>query len=252
MSATRSWCGRLARTVLLGLALPAALPEGVATQETATLEGRVFDARTGQVLDRVRLSVLGQRVRARTDDSGFYRLRKVPPGLINLRIERQGYAVAVEQVAVGGVTTADFTLFSAATVLDAIVVEGRRPADSSAAGRQDAASSGASPGEMVARVPGARVIRLSGQVGAGTAIQLRGIKSFVSSGDPVIYVDGVRVADRVTSGLSGRFRGPTALDLIDPGSIDRIEVLPGAAAAAMYGEGASNGVILIYTKKGGR
>ena len=245
------------RILLLGLALRLVVSPGVvAAQATATLEGHVFDAQTGKALVGARLSVLGQRAKTRTDETGFYRLRKIPPGLINLRIERDSYAVAIEQVAVGGLTTADFTLFSAATVLDVVVVEAdppTRPAPTLAPGARSAQSPPeSSPSELVARVPGARVIRLSGQVGGGTAIQLRGLKSFASSNDPVIYVDGVRVADRTTSGLSGRFRGPTVLDLLDPASIDRIEVLPGAAAAALYGDGASNGVILIYTKQGGR
>jgi TonB-dependent SusC/RagA subfamily outer membrane receptor len=99
---------------------------------------------------------------------------------------------------------------------------------------------------LAARVPGLSVLPSSGVTGAGARIRIRGSASLSQSNNPILYIDGVR-AD---NGGSGGGAATSRLDDIDPNSIERIEVLKGAAAATLYGTEASNGVIQIFTKRG--
>jgi TonB-dependent SusC/RagA subfamily outer membrane receptor len=101
---------------------------------------------------------------------------------------------------------------------------------------------------LTARVPGARVLFYGGSVGLATQILLRGVKSLSLAGDPLYYVDGVLMPAPVPT-TRGRFGQASILDLIAPETIERIEVIAGAAASATFGLGANNGVILIYTKR---
>jgi TonB-dependent SusC/RagA subfamily outer membrane receptor len=103
--------------------------------------------------------------------------------------------------------------------------------------------------EIQARVAGARVLFSGGGVGMATQILLRGFKSLSLPGDPLYYLDGIPVAPPTAPSARNRAGEPSILDLIDPSTIDHIEVLSGAAASATFGLGANNGVILIYTKR---
>ena len=80
----------------------------------------------------------------------------------------------------------------------------------------------------------------------GYFLRIRGVKSFTFNRHPVVYIDGVRVQALGSGGGLG------ALELIDPGTIARIEVLKGPSAGAEYGPDAADGVVLITTRKGGK
>lgn len=82
-----------------------------------------------------------------------------------------------------------------------------------------------------------------GRAGAGSTIRIRGGASLNASNDPLIVVDGVPIS----SGLSG---SSDALSMINPSDIESMNILKDASATAIYGSRASNGVILITTKKG--
>jgi len=93
----------------------------------------------------------------------------------------------------------------------------------------------------------------SGMTGEGARIRIRGNASLSQSNEPIVFVDGVRInssGDFSFNIGAGGGGSPSRLDDLDPASIDRIEVLKGAAAATLYGTEASNGVIQIFTKKG--
>lgn len=231
-------------------------------QAKGSIDGWVTDAATGRALAGVEVLVLDHRVRARTDNMGAYRLRGVPAGKVHVRLERTGYAVTVEEVEVlsGEAMIADFTLALASTVLDAIVVTGRRgrppPGEGASVGSLGpgdlSRSATGRTSELISRrVPGVLVWG-GGQAGAGVSVQIRGLNSFILSNEPLMFVDGVRVSNSAASPPRNRSRTQTILDLIDAASIDRIEVLRGPAAAMLYGDGATNGAILIYTKNGAR
>ena len=257
--------------IFLLVALFAACPAVASAQERGSLEGHVLDGRTQQPLANALLSVVGGHLQARTDDSGFFRLAPLAPGPLNVRIQRPGYAAAIEPVDVVEAEKVEFQLFSAATVLEALVVRVRasevttsRDGAKTTAIRPDERRSAAavSSTDLIARVPGALVIS-GGQLGSGSSVRLRGLKSLFAAGNPLIYVDGVRVsggefrigggpaagAGAQRGGMFRRYTEPTVLDQLDPSSIDHIEVLPGAAATTLYGTGAANGMILIYTKR---
>ncbi len=115
---------------------------------------------------------------------------------------------------------------------------------------------------LEARVPGLTVMRTSGVPGAPSRIRLRGIGGGLLSGvpgaptnDPIVVVDGIRVYagqsgvdDQKLGG--GKYPTPSPIDQMDPNSIEKIEVLKGPSASAMYGSDAADGVIVITTKKG--
>src|SRR5690606_7791097 len=83
--------------------------------------------------------------------------------------------------------------------------------------------------------------------GEASEIRIRGTSSLTQSNNPIIYLDGIRISNAVDDTDAG---GASRLDDINPESIERIEILKGAAAATLYGTEASNGVIQIFTKAG--
>lgn len=115
-------------------------------------------------------------------------------------------------------------------------------------------------------MPNMKINLASGQPGATSLMWARGLSSAFSNATPVIYVDGVRIdnqntASALTNDLNGGnhttgFEGQTssnsALADIPMENIERIEFVPGGAATTIYGSDAANGVIQIFTRKGGR
>ncbi len=102
-----------------------------------------------------------------------------------------------------------------------------------------------SPQELIqGKVPGLYVSVGDGQPGAGSNIRIRGGASLNASNDPLIVIDGIPVANDAAPGT------PNALATINPNDIETFTVLKDASATAIYGSRASNGVIIITTKKG--
>ena len=102
-----------------------------------------------------------------------------------------------------------------------------------------------SPQELIqGKVPGLYVSAGDGQPGAGSSIRIRGGASLNASNDPLIVIDGVPVANDAAPGT------PNALATLNPNDIETFTVLKDASATAIYGSRASNGVIIITTKKG--
>ena len=94
------------------------------------------------------------------------------------------------------------------------------------------------------KVPGLLITPGDGGPGSGSTIRIRGAASLNASNDPLIVIDGVPIAREGGFGMSN------PLDMINPNDIDSFTVLKDASSAAIYGSRASNGVILITTKKG--
>src|SRR5690606_23639442 len=101
---------------------------------------------------------------------------------------------------------------------------------------------------LAAREAGVAVLPSGGYTGEGARIRIRGSSSLSQLNEPIIYVDGIRM-DRSATGNAPQGNA-SKLDDIPPESIERIEILKGAAAATLFGTEASNGVIQIFTKKG--
>jgi TonB-dependent SusC/RagA subfamily outer membrane receptor len=104
---------------------------------------------------------------------------------------------------------------------------------------------------LTGRVPGLEVLPGSGEIGTGSRIISRGVTSFTASGGPQIYVDGIRVDDEpATLTMSVGGQTTSRVDDINVEDVATIAVLPGPAAAPLYGTDAANGVLLITTKQG--
>ena len=100
------------------------------------------------------------------------------------------------------------------------------------------------------RVAGVNVMQSNGVTGQSARIRVRGISSVSLSNDPVVYIDGVRVASESPAG--GFIGGGTVSHLNDlnPEEIENIEIVKGPSAATLYGTQAANGVIRVTTKRG--
>ena len=105
---------------------------------------------------------------------------------------------------------------------------------------------------LQARRPGVRVLRSGGLASDGAMVMLRGPRSMIGGNEPLLIVDGIRVDSRQydLAQLAANSGAPSRLDDLFPEDIERIEVLSGPAAA-LYGDGAANGVIVVTTKSGG-
>jgi TonB-linked SusC/RagA family outer membrane protein len=226
--------------------------------------GRVVDQRTGQPIPAVQVFIAGSGIGALSQQNGRYLLLNVPAGTHTLTAERIGYRSSTAQVTVAAGQTAvqDFTLTEEALGLDEIIVTGTPGGTQRRAiGNSVAAVAASEITETVAvstvqdlmgsRTPGLQFARVSGNVGAGAGIEIRGQASFLLGADPLIYVDGVRINNNSSSGPKlGDKKEVNPLQDINPQDIESIEVIKGPAAATLYGTEASAGVIQIITKRG--
>ncbi|WP_201980033.1 SusC/RagA family TonB-linked outer membrane protein [Hymenobacter rubidus] len=102
---------------------------------------------------------------------------------------------------------------------------------------------------LVGQLAGVQVKQTSGVPGRAFSIQVRGAGSISAGNEPLYVIDGFPLETAAANG-GGRFSNGSPLDNINPNDIEKIEVLKDAAAAAIYGSRAANGVVLITTKRG--
>ncbi|TAH02386.1 MAG: SusC/RagA family TonB-linked outer membrane protein [Sphingobacteriales bacterium] len=109
-----------------------------------------------------------------------------------------------------------------------------------------------SPEQLIAgKVAGVQITSNGGAPGSGSTIRIRGGASLNASNDPLIVIDGVPITDGTKKdGKAGLAGAGNPLSLINPNEIETFTVLKDASATAIYGSRASNGVIIITTKKG--
>ena len=232
------------RSVLVALllvVLPLALCRA---QDVGKVTGVVKDRTTAAPLAGAQVTVVGTRLVAVTDAAGGFALDGIPVGTVTLRARTIGYGSGEQAVSVatGEATTADFELQPQAVELEGVVVVGygtqRRDAITGAvasvtsdqfveAPTRDAASL------IAGKVPGLAVTTASGNPTAGTEITLRGTPTIQGPRSPLVLVDGI----------------PGSLSTVAPQDIESVDVLKDGSAAAIYGSRASNGVILITTKR---
>lgn len=224
----------------------------LAQSETGAVEGRVTEAENARPVAGATVAITGTTLRAVTNEAGIFRIASVPARQVEVRVRMIGFAPAVKTVVVaaGQTITADFRLSISALQLDQVVVTGSgQQVEAKKLGNTVAVIE---PPRNVpindisvmlqAREPGLSAVTSAGLTGTGARIRIRGNASLTQSNEPVVFLDGVRISSG--GGQTSR------LEDIDPQSIERIEVLKGAAAATLYGTEASNGVIQIFTKRG--
>ncbi len=108
---------------------------------------------------------------------------------------------------------------------------------------------------LAGKASGVRITRSTGDPGAGSNIQIRGANTITGSSQPLIILDGIPISNASTVGLGASATGvgvaqQSRLNDINPNDIETMQILKGAAAAAMWGSRAANGVLVITTKKG--
>jgi TonB-dependent starch-binding outer membrane protein SusC len=246
--------------VLLVLGAPALS----AQVQTGTIRGRVTDAASGRPLADAQVVVGGTRLGALTTASGDFAIMAVPTGPRILSVRRIGYQPATRAVTVrGDENVGDIPLAVSAVNLSEVVVTGtaapterRRvgtsiaSVDSTAIARAEAVTVDQA---LQGKVPGAQITQNSGSPGGGgISVRLRGTNSFIAGSDPLYIVDGVIVdnGSAQLADLGGRSNPQNRLADINPADIERVEIIRGAAAAALYGSRANNGVVQIFTKRG--
>ncbi|MBF9220004.1 SusC/RagA family TonB-linked outer membrane protein [Hymenobacter ruricola] len=226
-----------------------------------TISGRVTDRANGQGLPGATVLVKGTTVGASTNADGGFSL-SVPSSATTLSISSIGYTT-VDQT-IGSENTYNVSLGADVKQLGEVVVtalgqERTRNSLPFAAtqieGDQITAARNPNPiNGLSGKVAGVQ-IRQSNTLGGSTNILIRGTKSITGNNQPLFVVDGVPISNANTNtatqqtGGGGYDYGNAAAD-INPDDIATMTILKGAAATALYGERASNGVILITTKKG--
>ncbi len=222
---------------------------GAVMAQGITVTGKVTDAANGSSLIGVTIQEKGTNNGVITDVNGKYIITVAPNA--TLVFSYVGYTS--QEIPVSGRTTVDIKMGVSVEKLSEVVVIGYgtvRKTD--ATGSIVAVSSkdfnkGAitSPQDLlVGKSPGVVITTDGGAPGSGATIRVRGGSSLNASNDPLIIVDGVPLDNNNVAG-SANF-----LSFINPNDIETFTVLKDASATAIYGSRASNGVILITTKKG--
>ena len=213
------------------------------------VSGRVTDANDGQTIPGVSILIKGTSSGTITDIDGKYTLNADAGS--TLVFSFVGYNT--QEVLVGAQTNLNVVMVPSVTTLEEAVIIGYGSVKKSdATGSVAVVSSkdfnrGAitSPQELlVGKTTGVVITTNSGAPGAGASIRIRGGSSLNASNDPLIVIDGIAIDNTGISGTSN------ILASLNPNDIESFTVLKDASATAIYGSRASNGVILITTKKG--
>jgi TonB-linked SusC/RagA family outer membrane protein len=258
--------GRSVRSVIAVVCALIALPALAAAQEAVTITGRVTSAEGGAPLGTASVTVEGLGAVTLTRDDGRYTLvipaarahgqqativarligYKAKPALITLTGNvTQDFALDVNPLRLGEVVVTGLGLSSSTEKLGTAIstVDSTLITKSHETNVVEA---------LAGKTPGVNVNQQSGDPGASSYIRIRGIKSLSGDAQPLFVVDGVPIDNSVmtaedpTAGVAA----PNRAADINPNDIETVTILKGAAAAAVYGARAADGVILITTKSG--
>lgn len=217
--------------------------------QTRTIKGEVTDAQNGEALIGATVMVEGKKGGTVTDFDGNFSLQ-VSSSAKKIKVSYIGYIDKVLSVS----DNMKVKLESDSKALADVVVIGYGTARKSdltgsvATVKSKDFNKGlvSSPEQLInGKVSGVQIMSNSGSASAGSTIRVRGGASLNASNDPLIVLDGVPLEQGGISGNSSNF-----LSMINPSDIESMTVLKDASSTAIYGSRASNGVIIITTKKG--
>src|SRR5690349_8580090 len=237
------------------------------------LTGIVTESGTGQPVDAATITIPGTTIGVHSGDDGRFAIT-VPNGPQTMRVRRIGYrqqdvALTADQTDVRVSLVRDVLQLEAQVITGAVTSVARANAANDVAQVSGAdlnrAPTPTLENALQAKIAGATVTTNSGAPGGGAQFRIRGASSILGNSDPLIVVDGVIVSNQViqpgtnavlqairnTSESSDQDNGTNRLADLNPNDIENIEILKGASAASIYGSRASNGVVLITTKRGG-
>jgi len=238
------------------------LVPGLALAQEATITGRVTSESTGEPLPGANVVVEGEQIGVATRRNGGYTLN-VSPGTYTLRVTFVGYQDASAEVEVdaGETIRQNFDLQQGSR-LEKLVVTGlaqeqtQAEASVSVTSIEAADLTNSADFQSVEQLfqgstSGVTVSKASGNIGSGIRFNVRSGVSLNSDGQPLIFIDGVRInQDLIEGGAGAGGQMISPLTNLDPGNIESIDVLKGASASALYGTEGSDGVVLIKTKSG--
>ncbi len=243
---------------------------GLTAQAQVRITGKVSDA-SGNGIPGITVAIKNTTIATSTDATGNYELNpNLKPGNYMLEISGVGFKTINQglQITTASDYTANASLSGDILGLDEVIVTGtlgrttKREVGNSistVSSRQLQNTGAANLSAMLSgKVMGAQVTQNSGDPASGISIKLRGVGSIFGSSEPLYMIDGVIVDNSSANVINlsadaqgARIQsGTNRLVDINPNDIDRIEVINGAAASAIYGSRASNGVVQIFTKRG--
>ena len=238
--------------------------------QTYTIKGTIKDK--ADPLPGASILIEGTTTGTISDMNGNYELNvTTDQRTVSVAFSSIGYTRQIQQISLEGqeTITLDVVLEEDITQLDEILVVGstlrsnkRELGNSiSSVSTRSLENSGSSNlfSALQGKVPGAQITQNSGDPAGGITIRLRGVKSLQGNSDPLYVIDGVLVSNSTVNvsqtALTNQVGGSTSLGTnrlvdINPADIESINVINGAAAAAQYGSRASNGLVIITTKRG--
>jgi len=227
----------------------------VANAQASNVTGKIADE-NGKPLAGVTIRVKGTNNQTSSGDDGTYRIAGVKGNDV-LVFTSVGYQE--QEIAVNNRSVVDLSLDISQKVLGDVVVIGygtqKRKNVTGAVSSFDARKLEERPLQrvdqaLVGQLAGVTVKQTTGVPGRAFSIQIRGSGSISGGNEPLYVIDGFPLSVNSSNVTNGNFSTGNPLDNINPNDIERIEVLKDAAAAAIYGSRASNGVVMITTKHG--
>lgn len=224
----------------------------VAISQGKVITGKVTDSKDGTPLRGVTILASGTETGTETQADGTYQI-SVSPSVTTLVFSSVGYIP--QEVSIQGRSQINVTMDIANSVMSEVVVIGYGTAK-----KKDLTGSVASvsakdfnkgavttPEQLISgKVAGVSITKNDGAPGSGSIIRIRGGSSLNASNDPLIVIDGMPLSNSSIAGVAN------AMVLLNPNDIASFTILKDASATAIYGSRASNGVIIITTKKGQR
>jgi TonB-linked SusC/RagA family outer membrane protein len=232
----------------LALSLTLLLVPGLAMAQTGTVTGTVVDGQTEQTLPGAAVAIPQFSLGTATDMDGSFEIEGVPAGEHVLEVSFVGFETLTRPVDVeaGETTDVRVSLTPSAQELGEVVVTGVSVGTSTqklgfavskiTSEQLEKVPSVDPASALRAKTPGARIVQASGEPGSAPQIRLRGANALSGSQSPLIVLDGA-----ITGG---------SLEDIDMQAVESIEIIKGAAASALYGSLAGNGVVQIISKRG--
>src|SRR5688572_14785442 len=262
----RMRCAVVAVALLVGSALRV-------SAQTRTVSGTVTDAQTGQPLEGARVTVRGTTLATSTGTTGQFTIGNVPAGDVTVVIRRIGNNPVEVRVPAGqndlraALTRDPLRLAEVVVTGQATGVERRNLANAVAtvSGEEVSRVSAQTVEQALqGKVTGASIQANSGAPGGGMQVRMRGVTSINATSEPLYVVDGVVLSNvaipsnqnavtRSTQGSNPALTQDAQVNRVadlNPNDIENIEVLKGASASAIYGSRASNGVVIITTRRG--
>jgi len=222
---------------------------GAMNAQGIKVSGKVTDATDGSALPGVTIVEKGTQNGIASDVNGNYSLTVAPNGTLAFSIV--GYVT--QEIPVNNRATIDISMVLDVQKIGEVIVIGygtvaKKDATGSvvAIGTRDFNKGSVSrPQDLImGKIPGVSIMTNGGDPTQGATIRIRGGSSMAANNDPLIVIDGVPIDNNSVSGM------PNTLNLVNSSDIESFTVLKDASATAIYGSRASNGVIIITTKKG--